>query len=247
MPIVGNEAAEYGYENENRAFTRWFLDGVQPELNFHAGRDVTELLMACYMSAEEERVIEWKPSNLQSARAAAGQALTPPRSSARSPRAGCRWHSCPVIRASRSASRATASAIARSTDAIAGDAEAAACAAASCGRTTSSRCRSARRSAALARDGRRLDHFHRSSRATCAKASIALSAYNISITGRFFRRGNRARVRHDHCARRAAHHLVVQHRDGGAHRAGRRAAKDGRRRCTITRGSIPTSLRRRRA
>ena len=34
MPIVGNEAAEYGYENENRAFTRSFLDGVQPELNF---------------------------------------------------------------------------------------------------------------------------------------------------------------------------------------------------------------------
>jgi predicted dehydrogenase len=66
MPIVGNEAAEYGYENENRAFTRWFLDGVQPELNFHAGRDVTELLMTCYMSAEEERVIAWKPSNLQS-------------------------------------------------------------------------------------------------------------------------------------------------------------------------------------
>jgi predicted dehydrogenase len=66
MPIVGNEAAEYGYENENRAFTRSFLDGVQPELNFHAGRDVTELLMACYMSAEEERVIEWKPSNLES-------------------------------------------------------------------------------------------------------------------------------------------------------------------------------------
>ena len=66
MPIVGNEAAEYGYENENRAFTRSFLDGVQPELNFHAGREVTELLMACYMSAEEERVIEWKPKNLQS-------------------------------------------------------------------------------------------------------------------------------------------------------------------------------------
>ena len=66
MPIVGNEAAEYGYENENRAFTRWFLDGVQPEVNFHAGREVTELLMACYMSAEEERVIEWKPDNLRS-------------------------------------------------------------------------------------------------------------------------------------------------------------------------------------
>lgn len=66
MPIVGNEAAEYGYENENRAFTRWFLDGVQPELDFHAGCEVSELLMTCYMSAEEERVIAWKPQNLQS-------------------------------------------------------------------------------------------------------------------------------------------------------------------------------------
>ena len=65
MPIVGNEAAEYGYENENRAFTRWFLDGVQPESNFHAGCEVTELLMTCYMSAEEERVINWKPEHLQ--------------------------------------------------------------------------------------------------------------------------------------------------------------------------------------
>jgi predicted dehydrogenase len=66
MPIVGNEAAEYGYEAEDRAFTRWFLDGVQPEVNFHAGLEVTELLMTCYMSAEEERVIAWKPQNLQS-------------------------------------------------------------------------------------------------------------------------------------------------------------------------------------
>lgn len=66
MPIVGNEAAEYGYEAENRFFTRAFLDGIQPDVNFHAGRDVTELLMACYMSAEQERVIEWKPSDLLS-------------------------------------------------------------------------------------------------------------------------------------------------------------------------------------
>ena len=65
MPVVGNEAAEYGYENENRAFVRNFLDGVQPELGFHAGRDVTDLLMTCYMSAEQERVIQWKPDNLQ--------------------------------------------------------------------------------------------------------------------------------------------------------------------------------------
>jgi predicted dehydrogenase len=64
MPVVGNESAEYGYEGENRAFIQAFLDGVQPELNFHAGRDVTELLMTCYMSAEQERVIAWKPEGL---------------------------------------------------------------------------------------------------------------------------------------------------------------------------------------
>ena len=64
LPLLGNENADYGYEGENRHFTRAFVDGVQPELDFHAGRDVTELLMACYMSAEQERVINWKPEGL---------------------------------------------------------------------------------------------------------------------------------------------------------------------------------------
>jgi predicted dehydrogenase len=64
MPLLGNELADYGYEAENRAFTRAFADGVQPELDFTAGRDVTELLMACYMSAEQERVLDWKPAGL---------------------------------------------------------------------------------------------------------------------------------------------------------------------------------------
>ena len=64
-PILGNESADYGYEGENRAFVQAFLDGVQPELGFYAGRDVTELLMACYMSAEQRRVLEWKPEGLR--------------------------------------------------------------------------------------------------------------------------------------------------------------------------------------
>jgi hypothetical protein len=41
------------------------VDGVQPEVNFHGGLEVTELLMACYMSAEEGRVIDWKPADLE--------------------------------------------------------------------------------------------------------------------------------------------------------------------------------------
>jgi predicted dehydrogenase len=64
MPVVGNEAAEYGYEGENRYFTRAFLDGTQPELDFSAGLSVTELLMCAYMSAEQERVIPWRPAEL---------------------------------------------------------------------------------------------------------------------------------------------------------------------------------------
>ena len=64
MAIVGNEAGEYGYEDENRYFVNCFLDGTQPEENFHDGLEVTELLMTAYMSAEQERTVEWKPDNL---------------------------------------------------------------------------------------------------------------------------------------------------------------------------------------
>jgi predicted dehydrogenase len=64
MPLVNNEEAEYGYEGEDRAFTRSFLDGIQPALDFRAGLQVTELLMACYMSAEQERVLDWRPADL---------------------------------------------------------------------------------------------------------------------------------------------------------------------------------------
>jgi predicted dehydrogenase len=64
MPVVGSETSEYGYEGENRYFTQCFLDRRQPWLDFHAGLDVTRLLMACYMSAEEERVIDYPPPGL---------------------------------------------------------------------------------------------------------------------------------------------------------------------------------------
>ncbi len=66
MPIVGNEAAEYGYENENRHFVQCFLAGRQPELNFQDGLEVVELLMAAYMSAEQGRAIAWRPAGLES-------------------------------------------------------------------------------------------------------------------------------------------------------------------------------------
>ncbi|HEY2933012.1 MAG TPA: Gfo/Idh/MocA family oxidoreductase [Acidobacteriota bacterium] len=65
MPVVGNEAGEYGYEGENRYFVNCFLDRKQPEENFHDGLEVMELLMTAYMSAEQERVVEFKPEGLE--------------------------------------------------------------------------------------------------------------------------------------------------------------------------------------
>jgi predicted dehydrogenase len=66
MPVVGSETAEYGYEAENRYFVQSFLDGKQPAENFYDGLEVTELLMTAYMSAEQERVISFKPADLGS-------------------------------------------------------------------------------------------------------------------------------------------------------------------------------------
>jgi predicted dehydrogenase len=61
MPVVPNEASEYGYEAENRYFVTCFLDGKQPEVNCYDGLEVTQLLMTAYRSAEEERTIAFDP------------------------------------------------------------------------------------------------------------------------------------------------------------------------------------------
>ncbi|MBN2416523.1 Gfo/Idh/MocA family oxidoreductase [bacterium] len=57
MPIVNDEAAEYGYTAENRHMVESFLAGTRPLENFSDGLNVTELLMAAYKSAEEGRTI----------------------------------------------------------------------------------------------------------------------------------------------------------------------------------------------
>lgn len=64
MPIVSNEASEYGYESENRHMSRAFLSGEKPSLTFDDGVEVMELLMTAYMSAELNRTVAFKPKNL---------------------------------------------------------------------------------------------------------------------------------------------------------------------------------------
>jgi predicted dehydrogenase len=65
MPVVGNEAAEYGYEAENRHFVRCFRDGTKPALTFEDGLEVVELLMTAYMSAEQGRTLSFPPKGLE--------------------------------------------------------------------------------------------------------------------------------------------------------------------------------------
>lgn len=64
MPIVSNEASEYGYEAENRHMSRAFLAGEKPVLTFHDGVEVMRLLMTAYMSAEQGRTIDFPPPGL---------------------------------------------------------------------------------------------------------------------------------------------------------------------------------------
>jgi predicted dehydrogenase len=58
MPVVTDETASYGYVDENRHMVRSFLRGERPRENFDDGVNVTELLMAAYMSAERDAAVD---------------------------------------------------------------------------------------------------------------------------------------------------------------------------------------------
>ena len=64
MPVVAEEPAEYGYEAENKHMSDAFRLGRKPSLTFQDGLEVTQLLMACYMSAERGERLEWPVAGL---------------------------------------------------------------------------------------------------------------------------------------------------------------------------------------
>ena len=65
MPIVGDEEGAYGYTGENRHMVQSFLSGKRPEENFADGVEVAELLMTAYMSAEQEKTLEFPPPGIE--------------------------------------------------------------------------------------------------------------------------------------------------------------------------------------
>ncbi len=65
MPVMADEAADYGYQAENRHFVGAFLAGVPPLLTFDAGVEVVEQLMTAYMSAELGKTLDFPPEGLE--------------------------------------------------------------------------------------------------------------------------------------------------------------------------------------
>ena len=79
MPVVADEAVEYGYVAENRHMVQSFLKGVRPEENFGDGLAVTELLMAAYLSAETGKTVPFPPKGLDKFVPAVAQVTWNPR------------------------------------------------------------------------------------------------------------------------------------------------------------------------
>jgi len=65
MPVVSCEEFEYGYTDENRHMVESFLEGRRPAENFDDGLNVTELLMAAYMSIEKGKTLTFPLAGLE--------------------------------------------------------------------------------------------------------------------------------------------------------------------------------------
>ncbi len=79
MPVVPDEPVAYGYEAEDRHFVRAFLGLEEPLLTFDDGLEVVKILMAAYMSAEQERMLEFPPKGLETFMPAVAQGSWKPK------------------------------------------------------------------------------------------------------------------------------------------------------------------------
>jgi predicted dehydrogenase len=65
MPVVEDEAAIYGYTDENRHFVECFRTGREPIETFRDGVEVVRMLMGLYRSAELGRTVELDKEDLE--------------------------------------------------------------------------------------------------------------------------------------------------------------------------------------
>lgn len=64
MPTIADEAFTYGYQAEDRYMVRSFLTNSMPKENWYNGLFILKLIMACYMSAEKGKKLNFPPSGL---------------------------------------------------------------------------------------------------------------------------------------------------------------------------------------
>ena len=79
MPVVPSEPIAYGYEGEDRHFTRVFLGKEEPRLTFADGIEVVQMLMTAYQSAEEGRTIDFPAPGIEAFRPAVARGTWKPR------------------------------------------------------------------------------------------------------------------------------------------------------------------------
>ena len=65
MPVIPDEAVAYGYQHENRHMVECFREGRMPRENWMDGLLVTQLMMAAYKSAEQEKTLGFSPGALK--------------------------------------------------------------------------------------------------------------------------------------------------------------------------------------
>jgi len=65
MPVIPDEAATYGYTEENRSMVEAFRKGVMPRENWMDGLLITRLMMLGYKSAEEKRTIPFSVESVK--------------------------------------------------------------------------------------------------------------------------------------------------------------------------------------
>lgn len=66
MPVIPNEELTYGYTDENRHMVDCFMDGTMPDETWEDGLTITQILMSCYLSAEQGKKISFPPEGLES-------------------------------------------------------------------------------------------------------------------------------------------------------------------------------------
>lgn len=65
MPVISDESATYGYMAEDRHMVRSFIEGRGPTETWRDGLSCLELIMVCYMSAEQGHRLKFPPAGVE--------------------------------------------------------------------------------------------------------------------------------------------------------------------------------------